>query len=213
MTGPPEPYVPGPPSRPGDGPAEPGPPRIYVPGPDPAETELAGRLRGLAEELSGAGEPEGAFPERLAAAVLRDPELLDAVLRRMAAAMRKREGDAVAASGPAGWLLAAPLADRAEAPLLALRSDPEGSPTGDDAVGDAAGTAGASEGRRLFLVEVVASGAESLEATIRRLQGSGHEVVGGAVLARAGPEEVRLMLDRYNMLSLITLPSLVRGDT
>lgn len=207
MTEPPEPYVPGSPSGPGEGAAGPGPPRIYVPGPAPDETELAGRLRRLVRGLPGTGTPDAEFPERLAAAVVRDPELLDAVLGRLAASMRGREADAVAAPGPAGWLLAAPLADRAAVPLLALRPGPSGSPTGEDPVPGpegAAGTEALPDAGRVFLVDAVLADAGSLGPAVRRLEGAGHEVVGGAVLARAGPEE-RSGIEDYKILSIIDL--------
>lgn len=208
MTGPPEPYVPGPPSRPDPGPDETGPPGIYVPGPAADETEVAGRLRRLVEELSRAGAPAAAFPERLAAAVVRDPDLLDAVLGRLAAAMREREADAVAAPGPAGWLLAAPLADRAAVPLLALQADTGGSPAGavpDPDADEAAGASAPGDVRRVFLVDAVLVDAGSLGPAIRRLEGRGHEVVGGVVLARAGPEEDRPDTKDHNLMSIIDL--------
>lgn len=204
MRGPPEPYVPGRPSPPAEPDEEPWPPRIYVPGPaDPgAEQELSARDRRRLRELIGAPPDRGAG-ERHVLALLREPDLLDAVLGRLAREARDRDAGRVAASETRGWLLAAPLAARTGLPLVALRAK---RPVRGETAGPCALAADeeAIAGDRVLVVDVVLADVGPLRAAIRALEGAGAVVAGAAVLA-AEADETGSTVDDVNLLSLLEL--------
>lgn len=209
MTGTPEPYVPDRPLR-ADRPARerPWPPPVYVPPSAGAEEgDLARRLRRRLEEPAPGAEQGPPTDEDRVLAALEDPDLRDAVLGRLASAFRPRRVDRVAALDPAGWLLAAPLADRTEAPLLALRTDPT-SPGGDGDVRTVfAGRETGEElrARRVLLVAAAARGDGTLRAAARSLERSGATVVGVAALAAEANADPPDVGDDYITLYSMTL--------
>lgn len=180
MRGAPEPYVPGRPSPGEREPADEGPwpPRIYVPG--PAE-EQGARSDGLGERLlAAAGELDPRDEEGCALALFRDPELADEVLRAMERELRDRDADTVAAVGPGGRMVGAALADRAGAPLAAVRTEADPGEGGE--IGVAGGPTG--EGTRALLVATVLDEGAPIRSAARALETVGASVVGIVVVAR-----------------------------
>ncbi len=209
MRGAPETYVPGRPSPGEQEPADEGPwpPRIYVPG--PAEEQRA-RSEGLGERLlAAAGDLDPRDEEGCALALFRDPELADEVLGAMERQLRDRDADTVAAVGPGGRIVGAALADRAGAPLAAVRTEADPGEGGETGV--AGGPTG--EGARALLVATVPGDGGQIRAAARALEAAVGPVVGIVVVAdtagragasssgRSGADD----LDDYNLMRMIEL--------
>lgn len=196
----PEPYVPG---RPPPGEAEPAderpwPPRVYVPGPAP---DRGARSEGLGERLLAvAAELDPRDEEECALALFRDPGLADEVLRAMERELRDRDADTVAAVGPGGRIVGAALADRAGAPLAAVRTETD--PGEGGGTGVAGGPTG--DGARVLLVATVLGDEGPIGSAARALEAAGASVAGIVGVARTGPPSEASCND-YNIMSVIEL--------
>lgn len=189
------------------------PPSVYVPGPGPGEDGdgtdgLEARLRAHLPDGAGSGGP--AALARALPSVFREPELVRELLDRLAAELRAREADTVAALEPGGQLLGAALAARTGRPLVTIDvpgasgEPPAGVGKGGEAPPARVHGSLETDARALLVTGVLASG-DRLGQAAGRLEAAEARIAGIATLIELAGAGGREAMEDHNLLCILTL--------
>lgn len=183
----------------------------YVPSGGQEADDLAGRVR--AALTTYADFPREGILFRDISPVLRDPDLLDDVVARMAEEAARRRVDSIAAIESRGFLLGAPLAVRMDLPLVPIRK--QGKLPGDTVSRRYDLEYGTAElemqieavaaGSAVLLVDDLLATGGTLRAAVDLLEEVGADVAGMAVLVELAALEGRQLLKDHNLLSILRL--------
>lgn len=195
----------------GEGEEAPWPRPVYRPQGGGEDRALARRVEEALGWGSGARGPES--DPRDVTSALRDPDLLRRVADRLAREAHRRGCSVVAAVEPRGSLLGAPLALRADLPLVVIGRGEEGPDDGESVAYEDDGEAAVlglrkgsleAEDRVMVVDDVLLTGA-TLAAACELVERAGARVEAVAVLVEFAERVGRHRLSDHKLMSILTL--------